>query len=359
MNDGVRAAFRVRRGGFALDVAFKAPARGITALHGPSGSGKTSILRALAGLDRLDGRCTVAGEVWQDDDVFRPPHRRAVGYIFQEPSLFAHLSVRDNLIFGMPRRERRAQGAVFDETVERLGITGLLDRDPRHLSGGERQRVAIGRALLSRPRLMLMDEPLAALDPDAKDRILELIEELPRDFAVPVVYVGHDMREIERIAHHIVLVDKGRILAEGPLGRLQADPTLPLSAARDAAVAVDATVAGHDAAWGLLSLAVGEVRLLVPGEARPLGAAQRLRIAASDVSISLLPPVDSSILNSVRVAVAAAEPAGPAETLLVLDLLDAPGQRLLARISRRSFAELDLRPGRAVHAQIKGVALAG
>ncbi len=206
----VEAHFSGRIGGFALDVGFAAPETGVTALFGPSGCGKTTVLRCIAGLERLEyGHFSLsATEVWQDGFRFLPPHRRAVGYVFQEASLFPHLSVTANLRFGQKRAADR--GIVFDEVVTLLGLSRLLGRVPARLSGGERQRVAIGRALLSQPRLLLMDEPLSALDRISKDEILPYLERLYDALSIPVIYVSHDLAEVERLADHLVLLSAGR-----------------------------------------------------------------------------------------------------------------------------------------------------
>lgn len=360
----IRVRFRGRLGGFALDAAFETPARGVTALFGRSGSGKTSVLRCIAGLHRLtDGFCAVDGEIWQDGAAFRPPHRRPVGYVFQEASLFAHLSVRGNLLYGAPRRGRRVPGRLasigFDQVVELLGLAGLLDRAPATLSGGERQRVAIGRALLSNPRLLLMDEPLSALDRDAKGEILPFLERLHDRLALPILYVSHDMGEVERLADRVVLMEAGRVTASGPLDALQADPALPLAGARDAAVMLDATVAGFEAGYGLLELAVPGGLFMVPAPFRPVGERRRLRVAAGDVSLALERPAASTILNVLPARIVAARAMGEHEMLAVLGLgPDGAGARLICRVTRRSWDRLALAEGMAVHAQVKSVALA-
>lgn len=356
----IQARFSGRLGTFALDAAFEAPARGITALFGPSGSGKTSVLRCMAGLHRLaDGFCAVDGEVWQDGAAFRPPHRRPVGYVFQEASLFAHLPVRGNLLYGAPRGGPSAGGIGFDQAVELLGLAGLLDRAPANLSGGERQRVAIGRALLSAPRLLLMDEPLSALDRDAKAEILPFLERLHDRLALPIIYVSHDMGEVERLADRVVLMADGRVTASGPLDALQADPALPLAGARDAAVMLDATVQGFEAGYGLLELAVPGGLFVVPAPFRPAGERRRLRVAAGDVSLALERPAASTILNILPARIVAARTVGQHEMLAVLGLgQDGAGARLICRVTRRSWDRLALAEGMVVHAQVKSVALA-
>jgi molybdate transport system ATP-binding protein len=351
-------AFAGRRGAFLLDAAFVAPARGVTGLFGPSGCGKTSVLRAVAGLDRFArGRCVVAGDVWQDATTFRPAHRRPLGYVFQEASLFPHLSVRRNLTFGAPRPAGEIR---FDAVVDLLGLTALLDRAPHHLSGGERQRVAIGRALLSQPKLLLMDEPLSALDAAARSEILPFLERLHETLAIPILLVSHDMREIERLADHLVLMRDGKVAAAGPLAEMQSDPALPLAAARDAAVNLDAVVADSDCGDGLMRLAIGAAAVLAPrADSAAPGARMRLRIAASDVSLVLTRPGDTSILNILPATIISAAPLGEGEMLVIVGLSGAPpSTRLVARITRRSWRHLDLAVGRSVFAQVKGVSLA-
>lgn len=359
-SDGLQARFTGQVGSFQLDVTFAAPARGITALYGPSGCGKTTVLRCIAGLQRLDGTFRLGGEAWQDANGAWPAHRRPVGYVFQEASLFPHLSVRDNLLFGQ-RRARPPAGRpaiALDAVVELLGVTGLMDRAPRHLSGGERQRVAIGRALLSQPALMLMDEPLSALDPASKDEILPFLEGLHAAIAIPILYVSHDMREVERLADHLVLMEAGRVRAAGPLEDLQGDPALPLLRGRDAAVTLAATTASYDAGYGLLTLAVEGGHFTVPAPPAPPGLPRRLRVAAGDVSLATMPPQGSSISNVLACRIESLVASGAAEVTAVLRLGEVgSGTRLLARLTRRSVDQLGLAPGRQAFAQVKGVAL--
>lgn len=206
----IEARFQGRLGDFSLDVALMTPASGVTVLFGPSGSGKTTLLRCLAGLTRLDGALSVAGEVWQDVRTFVPAHRRGVGYVFQDAALFEHLSVRANLLYGR-RRAGLGADAEFDRLVALLGLGGLLDRGPGKLSGGERQRVAIGRALLSNPRLLLMDEPLAGLDAARKAEVAPYLDALRRERGVPIFYVTHDVTEAARLGDRMLLMREGRI----------------------------------------------------------------------------------------------------------------------------------------------------
>ncbi len=357
----IDVAFCGKIGTFSLDASFSTPATGVTAIFGPSGCGKTTVARCLAGLHYLPGSfCAIDGDIWQDQATFRKTHQRPIGYVFQEASLFSHLSVKRNLLFGAPRDVTASSrdGIGFAEVIELLGLSKLLDRSPQNLSGGERQRVAIGRALLSQPRLLLMDEPLSALDRRTKGEILPFLERLHERLSLPVIYISHDMSEIERLADHLVLMQHGRVVGAGPLQTLQSDPSLPLAGAREAAVNLDATVDAHDAAYGLLTLRVAGGRLLVPAPPVAAGKRQRVRIAASDVSIARTAPNASSILNVLPARIVSKSPLGHGEVIVVLALgADGRGTRLLARITLRSWDLLGLAEAMTVYAQVKGVSL--
>jgi molybdate transport system ATP-binding protein len=355
----IRAEFRGALGKFALDAGFTAPAKGVTALFGPSGCGKTTVLRCLAGLVHVNGVCEIGGEVWQDENgAFLPTWRRPLGYVFQEASLFQHLSVRRNLLFGAPRNG--ARGAIaFDEVVGLLGIERLLDRSPRNLSGGERQRVAIGRALLSEPKLLLMDEPLSALDRATKNEILPFLERLRDRLELPVVYVSHDIAEVERLADAIVLMDKGRVIGSGALKDLQSDPQLPLAMARDAAVSLDGVVQASDRAYGLVILNVRGGSFTVPAPPAKAGERRRIRVIAGDVSLAREAPGPSSILNILPARIVSMKPVDSNEVVAVVALgPDGAGARLLSRLTRKSWEALGLAEGTSVYAQVKAVALA-
>jgi molybdate transport system ATP-binding protein len=370
----ITARLSLARAGFALDVDLRLPGRGISALFGPSGCGKTTLLRALAGLERARGRISVGDQVWQDDEhgVFVPTHQRPLGYVIQDAALFAHLDVQRNLVYGMKRVPAAQRLIPVEQAVELLGIGHLLARLPAHLSGGERQRVAIARALLTSPRLLLMDEPLAALDAARKAEILPYLERLHAELAMPIVYVSHAIDEVARLADHLVLLQAGRVLATGPLAELMARSDLPLAAADDAGVVLHARVLEHDTAYGLSRLGVMGVMgvvgvvgadLWVGALAQPPGSAVRVRVAARDVSVVRTPGLDSSIVNVPGVTLveihltAATALLGLAlgHGLSAEALAQAP--RLLARITRRSLDTLQLRPGEQLHAQIKGVSL--
>jgi molybdate transport system ATP-binding protein len=359
----IRAEFRSTLGKFTLEAIFKVPATGITMLFGPSGCGKTTVLRCIAGLIHVtDGLCDIAGEIWQDrSGGFVPTHKRALGYVFQEASLFPHLSVRKNLIFGAPMKKHDGPTIDFDEVVDLLGIRALLDRSPRNLSGGERQRVGIGRALLTQPKVLLMDEPLSALDRRTKAEILPFIEKLRDHFALPIFYVTHDMAEVERLGDQMVLLDKGHVVASGALSELQSDPSSPLAASREAAVTLRGVVEDLDPTFGLTKVAIpgGMVFAPPPPTANgAIGERRRIRILASDVSLAREEPSRSSILNVLRGRVAAVKPLDDYEVLVVVSLGEkGEGARLLSRMTRKSSAELGLAEGQSVYAQVKYVSL--
>lgn len=359
MSTGLEVTLDGAVGGFQLDLAFAAPAHGITALFGPSGAGKTSILRAVAGLDRLaGGRIRFAGETWQRDKVFVPPHRRPIGYVFQEANLFGHLSVAGNLRFGLTRAAAARPVIGFDEAVARLGLGPLLPRDPATLSGGERQRVAIGRALLAQPRLLLIDEPLSAVDLAAREAILDLLETLCRDLAIPALYVSHDLAEVTRLAHRLVLVERGRVTAAGPIAHILTDLALPLAAAPQAGVVLDAVALATDAAYGLTQYRVAGAVLTAPSRGLAPGASCRLRVLASDVSLCRTAPAGTTILNILPGSILDADSFDGMQTNVLIRLGEGEGgARLLARVTRKSWESLGLTPGQAVHALVKGVGL--
>lgn len=359
------ARFRGAVGTFRLDAAFEVPMCGVSALFGPSGCGKTTVLRCIAGLHHIaDGHLSIGGETWQDADRFQPTSERSIGYVFQEASLFPHLSVRQNLLYGHRRALRRGTSETirFDDVIDLLGLAALLNRAPLHLSGGERQRVAIGRALLSQPQLLLMDEPLAGLDRLSKDEILPYLETLPAELALPVLYVSHDLAEIERLADHLVLMEAGRVLASGPLRDLQTDASLPVTRLPEASVVLEATVVGFDPAYELTAFALAGAPLgqplLLPGRPGITGSTLRIRIRASDLSLAREPPGPSTILNIFPARVVSAEAHDPAQVNVVIRLgSTGAGERLLARVTRKSWETLAVRPGDPVYAQVKGVAL--
>lgn len=347
----------VARTGFAMQVDLALPGKGVTALFGHSGSGKTTILRAVAGLERhANGYLEVNGDVWQDDarGLFVPTHRRALGYVFQEASLFSHLSVRGNLDFVLKRTGGKDQ-ALFDRILTLLGIAHLLDRRTAALSGGERQRVAIARALLTQPKILLMDEPLAALDGQRKEEVLPYLERVHAALDIPMLYVSHAVEEVARLADHVVLLDTGRVLASGPAADTLARIDLSMGLAIDAGVLVEGTVAGFDAVYDLVRVDAAGGAMFVAHGPLAVGTRMRLRILARDVSLALSMPSDSSVLNLLKATIVATSQADTPAHINVR--LDAGGTVLLARITRRSYDQLGLAIGTSVWAQVKAVAL--
>nr|WP_255719612.1 molybdenum ABC transporter ATP-binding protein [Pelomonas sp. P8] len=349
------------RRGFHLSVDLALPGQGVSVLFGPSGCGKTTVLRALAGLERAAGRIVVDGQVWQDDGarVFLPTHRRPLGYVIQEAALFPHLDVAANLAYGRRRAGADAARIAPEAVIELLGIGALMQRRPATLSGGERQRVAIARALATGPRLLLMDEPLAALDPARKAEILPYLERLHRELALPVVLVTHALEEAARLADHLVLMAEGRVQAAGPLLELLARTDLPLSRHDEAGVVVEAAVAAHDQAYGLTRIGFAGSGLWLGAAAVPVGGRVRARVLARDVSVARHAPQQSSLLNALPVVLDSLQ-IEASTALLRLRVMpgDAgPAVHLLARITRRSLDALVLQPGEALFAQVKGAAL--
>ena len=345
--------------GFALDVSFAAPP-GITALFGKSGSGKTTVVNAVAGLLRPEsGRVEVQGSVLLDTlaGIHVPPRRRRIGYVFQDGRLFPHLSVRENLLYGRrfaPRTNRSAAPAgELDSIVAMLDIAPLLPRRPAGLSGGERARVAIGRALLSRPQLLILDEPLAALDEARRAEILPYLERLRDESQVPMLYISHAMAEVSRLATTLVLIEGGRVVAAGPLSDLSTDPAVAAHEGADAGAVLVGRIADHEPD-GLTRIATAGGDLLVPLVATAIGQSVQLRVRAGDVIVSLDRPARTSALNVLPARMGAMQADGTS-VLVRLDL--APRTALLARVTRRSAEALALRPGLACFATVKSIAL--
>lgn len=353
-------AVQRRLGAFRLDAAFTGPQAGITALFGPSGSGKSTIVNAIAGLLRPDaGHIRIGGETFFDAGrrIDQPQHRRRIGYVFQDARLFPHMRVRDNLLYGYRRAPAAERRIELAPVVELLGIAALLDRRPGALSGGEKQRVALGRALLAQPRLLLMDEPLAALDAARKAEILPYVERLRDEVSLPIVYVSHSMEEVTRLADVLVVLDHGRVVAMGDVASVTARLDLfPADSPFEAGAVVPARIAGHDEAFALTRLAFDGGELLVPRIDLPQGAALRVRIRARDVMLALRRPEEVSALNvfPVRVEDVRRQDGCHADVGVRLG-----GTRLIARITRQSAERLALAPGTPAFAVVKSVAIDG
>jgi molybdate transport system ATP-binding protein len=351
----IEARFRIDQGDFILDVDLNLPSQGVSSLFGPSGCGKTTLLRAIAGLEHhRDGFLKVGDMTWQEAGLFVPPHQRPLGYVFQESSLFPHLSVRRNLEYGVRRVAESERRVSLEQAIALLEIEPLLERKPDTLSGGERQRVAIARALAVSPRLLLMDEPLASLDENRKQEILPYIESLHRELDIPVIHVSHAPDEVARIADHLVLLEAGNVVASGDVHEIFTQLDLPPALDSDAAAIIEAVVAGHDEAYHLTYLEFAGGRVSVPREDLQVGSEVRLKLAARDVSLTLQRQSGTSILNILPAVIDEITDEDSAQVTVRLLAGEAP---ILARITRKSAVDLALKPGKSVYAQVKSVAL--
>jgi molybdate transport system ATP-binding protein len=356
----IQAHFKVEHAGFSLDVELNLPGHGVSALFGHSGSGKTSCLRCFAGLDKpREGYLQVNGELWQDSvhGIFVPAHQRAVGYVFQDANLFAHLTVRRNLQYGLKRIPAARRRIALEQAVELLGIGHLLDRLPDKLSGGEQQRVGIARALLTSPRLLLLDEPLASLDLKRKQEVLPYLERLHAELQTPIIYVSHSPDEVARLADHLVLLEDGKVSASGPLKETLLRADLPFVFEDDAEAVVDGLVTAHDQAYGLLSLQLpgSSISLQLAHGPLALGKSVRIKVKARDVSLSLQRAEDSSVLNLLPARVL--DWIAVAEQAHVLVRVQVGSEQLMARITRYSFDHLKIQRGQSLWAQVKSVSL--
>ena len=366
---------------FVLDVDLALPAKGVTVLYGQSGSGKTTLLRCLAGLVHAPGgTLRVDGDHWQGDEVFLPTHKRPIGYVFQEPSLFEHLTVAGNLSYAQKRvdlADSSRSALSSEEVIALLGIENLLQRKPNQLSGGEKQRVAIARALFSQPELLLMDEPLASLDTQRKREILPYLEKLRHELEIPIIYVTHSIDELSRLADWVVVLDKGRVVADGSLADVLTALDSPLQL-DDAGVVLETTILSREAQWALMRVGFSGGELLLADNGRAEGETLRVRVDARDVSLTLSQHTDTSILNALPatvIEISACLSQGAVlvklglghQSIAALDeskVIDEQSEAsrdssemLLSRITRRSADYLELAVGSQVWAQIKSVAV--
>lgn len=357
MKPSITARFALDYGTFRLQVDLGLPGLGISVLFGPSGSGKTTLLRCIAGLERpAEGYLEVNGTVWQDSrrGIFLPPHQRALGYVFQEANLFPHLSVYGNLCFGLKRIGKKPAEAGLEHTVQLLGIGHLLDRMPERLSGGEKQRVGIARALVLNPDILLMDEPLAALDFQRKQEILPYLVRLHQTLEIPVVYVTHAWQEAAKLADHLVIMSAGQVAAEGTLADTLSRIDLPLAQDRKAVMVWQGRIAAHEAEYHLTRLAFAGAELYMPAIDAPIGTPLRVQIFARDVIIALEAPHKSTLLNVLPATITGMADDDSGQTVVRLQV---GPQTLLAHITLKSKNILNLKIGMSVYAQIKGTSI--
>jgi molybdate transport system ATP-binding protein len=345
----------IRRDAFSLTLNASIPEQGVTAIFGPSGSGKTTLLRAIAGLENDNNNFIKVGEtVWQENSILVPTHKRNVGYVFQEPSLFMHLSVIDNIQFGLRRASQPVADQVLSDVIELLDIESFLTRMPNQLSGGEQQRVAIARALAPNPSMLLLDEPLAALGDEQKAEIFPYLESISKKLSIPILYVSHSRAEISRLADHILLLEKGNIKGFGNIKDVYASLDLPLAHQSSAETILDTTVSSHDTDFNLANLEFSGGSLLVASDPLPVGTDVKIQISARDVSITLNRQVGTSILNVLPVTIDQIFPENKAQVTIKLMAGKTP---ILARITLKSCQDLRLKSGDSVYAQIKTVAI--
>ena len=362
-SDDIVAHFSGGLESFDLSTEFTLPGRGVTALFGRSGCGKTTVLRCLAGLSRLEqGFLSVKGQVWQDMKTFVPTHKRPVGFVFQDASLFAHLSVKDNLIFGQKRMKSNGHISKLDDIVSLLGLEQLLSRSVHNLSGGERQRIAIGRALLSGPELLLMDEPLAALDNFSKDEIIPYLDRLFKNLDIPMIFVSHDTKEVERLADNMVLMEQGRVVSCGPLIEVLSDPTLFIAQGPKTSSVIEVEVISFSETDRITEVRVEGGTLQVPGKLGEIGSNHRISIAANDVSLAKEKPSETTILNVLPARILDIHLLDEARSNLLLSIgheKDKSSTKFLARITQRSLRKFDFSIGQCIYAQVKSVSMVG
>jgi molybdate transport system ATP-binding protein len=356
----LRVSLLKRRGEFTLAASFAAPTPGVIALFGRSGSGKSTLIDLIAGLLPADeGEVQLAGTVLTDTRarIAVAPERRRIGYVFQDPRLFPHFTAAGNLRYGLKRARGIPHGIRYEEVVDLLGLARLLERRPHELSGGERQRVALGRALLSQPQLLLLDEPMASLDVARREEVLPYLESLRDWLSIPMVYVSHQFEEVLRLATYIVLLEEGAVLAAGAVGEISLRPELRTVLAPDLVGAVlDGLVTGVDVAGGTAELAIGSGKLQVSLKDVTPGARVRVQLLARDIILATQPIQHLSVRNALLGTVTGIT---PEEAASVLVQVDVGGPTLLARITEAARAALKLAPGDAVWALVKAVSTRG
>jgi molybdate transport system ATP-binding protein len=350
----IECKLNIQLEGFKLDAKFTIPDKGITVVFGPSGSGKTTLLRAIAGLERSDvGFLKVGDSIWQSNHNFVPTHKRQIGYVFQDAALFDHLNVESNLNYVIKRKTGLTKDFI-DSIYTLLDIKPLINRSTIQLSGGEKQRVAIARALLTKPKILLLDEPLSALDLKRKNEILPYLDNLHSQLEIPILYVTHSQDETSRLADHLILIEDGKIIGNGPINEMLTRFDLPLSHSGDAISIFDARVISRDTDFNLMHLEFKGGQFIVPDNKLTIGSLVRIRVAARDVSITKKKQVDTSILNIFPAVVEEMVPEGDAQVMVRLTL---KGVVLLACLTKKSAISLKLNKGSSVFVQVKSVAI--
>ncbi len=356
MMDLLEAKFKMDYPGFTLDMELNLPAKGVTVVFGPSGSGKTTLLRCLSGLDKApSGYMKIADQVWQDEEIFIPIQERKIGLVFQESRLFPHLNIQENLLYGYQRTLPAERNLHLDEVAQVLNLEALLKRRPEKLSGGERQRVAIGRALLTSPKLLLMDEPLASLDMQLKAEIIPFIKRIVNEFKTPIVYVTHSMNEVLQLVDTMVVLNSGKVENIGSVEEVFSDVRLrEVIGDEQLGAVLETSVLEHDEEFGLTRLDfMGQV-LNVPRQNIPVGQSLRVHIHSKDVSLSTAPLAGAtSVLNILKAKVEKVGVLDPKGYSVDIEL-DA-GRPILATITRKSLANLNLQPGQPIYAHIKAI----
>ncbi len=353
----IKARFRLAYDDFSLNVDLSLPGTGVSVLFGQSGSGKTTLLRCIAGLEQAPkGYLKINGTIWQDSErkIFLPTYKRPLGYVFQDANLFSHLTVLDNLQYGLKRIKNNAGIIKLNQTIELLGVGHLLERMPSNLSGGERQRIAIARALALNPEILLMDEPLASLDLKRKQEILPYLSRLHQQLDIPVLYVTHSQQEVAQLADTLVILENGRCLASGPLAETQSRLDLPLAQDREAATVWQVNIAEHESDYHLTRVQFDGGSLSLSLVEAEIGSPLRVQIYARDVSIALTEPSATSILNVLPAVIKQITEGRDSQAVVQLKV----GQQLLlAHITRKSLLMLGLRIGMSVFVQIKGTSI--
>ena len=350
----IECKIKIELNDFTLDAKFTIPDKGISVVFGPSGSGKTTLLRAIAGLEKSDsGFLKIGDSVWQEGNNFVPTHKRQIGYVFQDAALFSHLDVKGNLTY-VTKRTEGLSGDFIDSIYNLLDIKPLLNRSTVQLSGGEKQRVAIARALLTNPKILLLDEPMSALDLKRKNEILTYLDSLHNQLDIPILYVTHSQDETSRLADHLMLIEGGKIIGNGPVNEMLTRLDMPMSHSADAISIIDAKVISRESDFDLMHLEFSGGQFIVPDNGLPINSNVRIRVAARDVSLTKNKQTDTSILNIFPALVEQIVPEGKAQVIVRLKINDFI---LLACLTKKSAAMLQLESGLSVYVQVKSVAI--